>query len=296
VEAPDMLGTFFLLAFKTFPGLKGVLWKQGYQFLSKFNKEKAWKFMNYGYCPGAENSCDLRMDEIDEIDQYCIRLYHHVASPVSLKNMNVLEVGSGRGGGAVFIKRHLMPSTVVGLDNSANAVAFCQRIYDIKGLSFRVGDAESLPFADSSFDIVVNIESSHCYNSTEAFFKQVKRVLQDGGYLLFADFRAKSEVETLREEIDKSGLHLIRETDITANVVEALRRDSARKKAEITRKIAQTLKLDQTRRPSRIKKTIHQQLVHLILEFSGTIGSRIYTGFQSGNAVYLSFILQKVTA
>jgi ubiquinone/menaquinone biosynthesis C-methylase UbiE len=205
----------------------------------------------------------------------------------------VLEVGCGRGGGAAFIKRHLMPKTVVGLDNSANAVAFCQHNYDIKGLSFQVGEAESLPFADNSFDVVVNIESSHCYNSTALFLKQAKRVLQDGGYLLFADFRAKSQVEVLKEEIEESGLYLIRETDITANVVEALRRDSWRKEAEITRKIAQTLRLDRTRRPSGIIKAIHRQLVHLILEFSGTAESRIYKGFQSGNTVYLSCILQK---
>jgi ubiquinone/menaquinone biosynthesis C-methylase UbiE len=272
-----------------------VLWKQGYQFLSKFYKEKEWKFMNYGYCPGAENSCDLRMDETNETNQYCIHLYHHVVGPIGLGNLNVLEVGSGRGGGAAFIRRHLMPKTVVGLDNSANAVAFCQQNYDIKGISFKVGDAESLPFADNSFDIVVNIESSHCYNSTEAFFKQAKRVLRDSGYLLFADFRAKSEVEVLRKEIDKSGLHLIRETDITANVVEALRRDSSRKTAEITHKIAQTLKLNRTRRPSAIKTAIHKQLVRLILEFSGTAGSKIYQGFQSGNTVYLSFVLQKLS-
>lgn len=287
-----MIGTFFALSFKLFPGLKGQLWKQGYQFLTKSYKAKDWKFMNYGYCPEAENSCGIRPDETNETDHYYIQLYHHVTSPISFRNLNVLEVGSGRGGGAAFIKRHLMPKGVVGLDYSANAVAFCLQNYDIKGLSFKVGNAESLPFADSSFDIVVNIESSHCYNSTEAFFRQAKRVLRDGGYLLFADFRAKSEVETLREEMHKSGLHLIRETDITANVVEALRRDSARKKAEITQKIAQTLRLDHTRRPCGIKKTIHKRLVHLILEFSGTIGSRIYKGFQSGNTIYLSFVLQ----
>jgi hypothetical protein len=40
VEAIAMLGAFFSLALKIFPGLKGVLWKQKYQFLSKFYKEK----------------------------------------------------------------------------------------------------------------------------------------------------------------------------------------------------------------------------------------------------------------
>jgi ubiquinone/menaquinone biosynthesis C-methylase UbiE len=194
------------------------------------------------------------------------------------------------------MKKHLMPKTVVGLDFSTNAVAFCQQNYDVQGLSFRIGDAESIPFADSSFDIIVNIESSHCYNSMEAFLEQAKRVLKDGGYLLFADFRAKEEAKALREYILNSGLHLIKETDITANVAEALRRDSARKTSEINRRIAQKLRLDQTYRSSGIKKAVHKQLVHLILEFSGTIGSRIYQGFQNGHTVYLSYVLQKAPA
>ncbi len=288
-----MLGTFFSLLFRMVPGLKGLLWKQGYQFLSKTYKASDWKFMNYGYCSVDGDACSLRLDDADKIDQYCIQLYHHVAGPISLKNLNVLEVGSGRGGGAAFIKKHLMPKTVVGLDYSANAVEFCRHNYHVPGLTFEIGDAEALPFADNSFDIVVNIESSHCYNSMAVFFKQTKRVLKDGGHLLFADFRAKTEIEALRDDICNSGLHLITETDITANVVEALRRDSSRKTLEITRKISQALKLDQTYRPCKIKTTIYKQLVHLILEFSGTIGSRIYDGFQSGNSVYLSYILQK---
>ena len=290
-----MLASLFTIFFRIFPGLKGMMWKQGYQFLSKTYKEKDWKFMNYGYSHTDGLSGELSLDEMDEANRYCIQLYHHVAGTINLRNLRVLEVGSGRGGGADYIKRYLMPETVIGVDFSENAVAFCHQSYAVNGLSFEIGSAESLPFTDNSFDIVVNVETSHCYNSIDAFFGQVKRVLHEGGYLLFADFRAKAYVDILREQIHNSGLILIKETDITVNVVEALNQDSERKTSEINKQIAQVLGLDNECKSTGIKKVIHKQLVKLILEFSGTKGSKIYEGFQSGNTVYLSFVLQKHT-
>ncbi len=289
-----MLGSLFNIFFRAIPGLKGVMWKQAYQFLSKVYTGKDWKFMNYGYSPTDGLACDLCLDEQDEADRYCIQLYHHVTNLIDLSDLKVLEVGSGRGGGALFIKRYLRPRTVTGVDFSAYAVAFCRQNYAVDGLSFEIGDAESLSFADNSFDVVVNVESSHCYNSIDAFFCQVKRVLRAGGYLLFADFRAKAQVDMLREQIHRSELKLIKETDITANVIEALNRDSQRRTSKINEKIGRYLRLENEGRFVGIKKAIHKRLVDLILEFCGTKGSKIYEGFQSGNTVYLSFILQKM--
>ena len=111
----------------------------------------------------------LALEENDEPDRYFIQLYHHVASAVDLEDKEVLEVGSGRGGGSSYIKRYLKPRRMVGIDFSANAVAFCNDAYSVDGLSYQTGDAEHLPFEDESFDAVVNVESSHCYGSMEAF-------------------------------------------------------------------------------------------------------------------------------
>jgi hypothetical protein len=56
----------------------------------------------------------LRLAETDEPDRHWIQLYHHVAGAVDLEKCTVLEVGSGRGGGASFIKRYLRPASVIG--------------------------------------------------------------------------------------------------------------------------------------------------------------------------------------
>ncbi|MFQ5989312.1 MAG: class I SAM-dependent methyltransferase, partial [Candidatus Methylomirabilales bacterium] len=205
---------------------------------------------------------------------YCIQLYHHVANAVSLKDSKVLEVGSGRGGGSYYITRYLGPKTVVGVDFSEKAVAFCNHNYSLDGLSFVTADAELLPFEDNSFDVVVNIESSHCYGSMDAFLREVKRVLRQDGYFLYADLRGKDKVETLYKQLYRSGMTLTKATNITPNVLEALDLDNERKTAII-------------------RQSMNKLLLNTFQEFAGVKGSAIYEGFRAGDLVYLSFVLQK---
>ena len=164
---------------------------------------------------------------------------------------------------------------MVGVDISRRAVAFCKKSYScVEGLSFVAGDAEFLPFKDNSFDVVVNVESSHCYGSINAFLMQVKRVLQEGGYFLYADFRDKDEIDILRRQLRHSGMTLIKETNITTNVIEALNLDNERKMALI-------------------QEAVHRVLLRPFQEFAGVMGSMMYEGFRTGQLIYLSFVLQK---
>src|SRR5258708_19594708 len=55
-------------------------------------------------------------------------------------------------------------------------------------VEFVGGDAENLPFAKASFDVVINVESAHCYGSIDRFLAEVHRVLRSSGRLAFADF------------------------------------------------------------------------------------------------------------
>ena len=137
-----------------------------------------------------------------------------------------------------------------------------------------MGDAEHLPFADGSFDAVVNVESSHCYPFFEAFLSEVRRVLRPGGHFLYADFRGTGEVEAWRSALRNSGMTVIRETDITSNVLAALDRDHDRK-AEL------------------IRRLIPRFLQPSFVDFAALRGSAIYTAFQSRKLHYWSFVLQK---
>ena len=92
-------------------------------------------FMNYGYAELADVD-RLALDPSDEVNRYCIQLYHHLTSAVDIVGRDVLEVGCGRGGGSDFIARYLKPRSVTGLDIAHKAVDFCNSHYSVKGLSF----------------------------------------------------------------------------------------------------------------------------------------------------------------
>jgi ubiquinone/menaquinone biosynthesis C-methylase UbiE len=130
---------------------------------------------------------------------------------------------------------------MVGVDFAKDAVDFCNQKYSVNGLTFKVGNAEALPFADNSFDAVINVESSHCYPSVDKFLAQVKRVLREDGYFLFADIRIKEGVEPLRAQLHNSGLRVLRETNISPNVVRALHLDNDHRTAFIKETVKESM-------------------------------------------------------
>ena len=210
-------------------GPRQIVWRACYELLAARVRRPEWAFMNYGFAPDAPTDDALHLEPADEPDRYCIQLYAHVLDGVDVAGADVLEVGSGRGGGASWISRYLGPRTTTGVDFAASAVALSRRDRHGPGLQFERGDAQALPFAAESFDVVVNVESSHCYASMETFVSEVHRVLRPGGHLVWADIRDAVDVETTRTQLRSSGLVTVREQDITADVLHAMRLDDARK-------------------------------------------------------------------
>jgi SAM-dependent methyltransferase len=269
-----MLTRIFLALSAISPYVKKLLWRRWYQFLAGHHQTKDWSFMNYGYAPLHDQFDTVKLDETDEPNRYFIQLYQHVVSAVDLTNRDVLEIGSGRGGGASYIKRYLKPKALTGVDFSDRAIQFCNHAHDVDGLSFIKGDAESLPFDAERFDVVINIESSHCYGSMAAFLANVKRVLRHNGYLFYADLRNRNDVAVLQRQMEQSGMKILKREDITQNVV-------------------RSLDLDNERKLLLIRALFHNWLLKPFQEFAGVKGSKIYESFQSGTMVYLHYVLQK---
>ncbi len=224
--------------------------------------------MNYGYAAGPAER-PLVLDEADEANRLCIQLYARALAGVELTDADVLEVGSGRGGGCSFVHRYRSPRSTTGLDFSRQAVDLSSRTLGEEKLIFVRGDALSMPFPDASFDAVINIESSHCYDSMPTFLTEVARVLRPAGTLALADFRSRAGLEQLRRELSDGPLQLIAESEITSNVLAALEIDDERKRSLINSLIPRPF-----RRPFR--------------RFAGMRGSTTYERFADGSSGYLA--------
>jgi SAM-dependent methyltransferase len=235
-----------------------------------------WRLMNYGYAPAlAADQPPLRAE--DEEDRVCMQLYHRVASQQPLSGAEVLEVGSGRGGGAGYVHRYLGPRRTVGLERSEAAVALARRREASPGLEFVQGDAEALPFAEASFDAVLNVESCHCYGSVPTFLSEVRRVLRPGGHLLLADLRLSERVASFDAELEASGMQLRAREDITERVVAGLRQDN-------------------TRRLRLISQAAPPGLRGLMGSFAATEGSTTFRDLAEGRFRYLCYDLERVPA
>ena len=159
------------------PRLKRWMWRVWYDLLAYTCRDPTWTFMNFGYRHSDPAIELLPLLPEDEPDRSAIQLYHHVLGGVDLNGRDVLEMGCGRGGGCWYISRYCAPRSVTGLDLSQRTIAHCSRRYAGASLSFRQGEAELMPFADEAFDVVINVESSHCYLSMQRAISEVCRVL-----------------------------------------------------------------------------------------------------------------------
>ncbi|WP_306223435.1 class I SAM-dependent methyltransferase [Bosea beijingensis] len=248
-----------------FPRARKWLWRGLYNILSRRWRDDDWRFMNYGFLPSGEA---FPLERGDEADRPFIGLYAQAVAGLPVQGARVLEIGSGRGGGARYIARYHGPAAVTGLDYSPATVRLARRLnHDTANLTFAIGDAEKLPFPDGSFDIVVNIESSHCYGDVPAFAREVARVLAPGGWLTFADMRGQSALPLLREQLAVPGLTLQSETDLSQGVTAALDAAEQRKRTRI----------------SRIRF-----MRGFISEFAGSKGSVLYRELSAGGVVYLA--------
>jgi ubiquinone/menaquinone biosynthesis C-methylase UbiE len=207
-----------------------VFW---YNLISRFDTGDDLLFLNHGYAApdGDPDTADL--DPADEKNRYSIQLYHQLTASTDWHGKQALEVSSGRGGGTDWVMRTFRPRSLVGLDIAKVSTRFCRRHYSVPGLSFETGDAQAMPFADGSFDIVFNVESSLNYPDFDAYLREVDRVLRPGGRFLIADYRRRKGLRRFEAALRATGYDVVRLENISAQIIRGLELSESRKVAMI---------------------------------------------------------------
>ena len=127
-------------------------------------------------------SLERQIDELEDMfrirEQPCV-----VEMPLStLRGLKVLEIGSGGGGHSCIFKRHGADVTAVDI-TPERVISTALKFALLKGGSGNAleADAENLPFADDSFDIVYSNGVLHHSVDTERGIAEAYRVLKPGG-------------------------------------------------------------------------------------------------------------------
>lgn len=121
----------------------------------------------------------------------------------------VLDLGTGTGAVARLVAERFPASEVVGADISPQMIEEARKLTKSARVRYEVADAQALPFADGSFDLVT-------LGNMIPFFDELARVVAPDGHVLIA-YSAGSETpiyvpaQRLREELGRRGFAEIAE-------------------------------------------------------------------------------------
>lgn len=175
-------------------------------------------FYNHGYFGDV-----VAYDEEDIKWKNNINLYLHLLDIAKLKDKNIslLDIGCGLGYGTHTVKKYYDFYFVHGIDIIESAIKHAKRNWD--DVTFSCEDACKISFTDNMFDVVLNVESNHCYRYKPEFYKQVKKILKPNGYYLMTDaFKPEEEDIVFEQMLKDENFYIAEKRNITDNVILSL--------------------------------------------------------------------------
>jgi SAM-dependent methyltransferase len=189
------------------------------------------RFLNYGYrpLPGDVPLGPSLGPLFPNAD--AAQMLFQLLGDLDIDGRSVVDVGCGRGGNLWLLDRQHQTGRLVGIDVAASSVRLVRdRVPAAVAL---VGDAERLPLATASVDVLLSVETSCAYADLDAFLAEVTRVIRPGGWFLHADLLPLTVGVAAIESLATT-FEVVATRDITANVVAARHHRAERQGAVFT--------------------------------------------------------------
>jgi SAM-dependent methyltransferase len=150
-------------------------------------------------------------EELAAVPERSVESFAGVANPWSLGRLergeHVLDLGCGAGTDTLVAAQMVGPQgAVTGIDMTPEMLAKARESaaeMELDNVELVEGEAEALPFADESFDVVVSNGVIDLIPDKDAVFSELARVLRPGGRIQIADVTIQQPVSAeSRREID----------------------------------------------------------------------------------------------
>jgi microcystin synthetase protein McyJ len=105
----------------------------------------------------------------------------------------VLDVACGMGAQDRFFERRFGCAAIEAVDLARKHIEIAVARHSLPQVTYRVGNACRLPFADATFTHATAIEGIIHFNTRADFFREARRLLRPGGRLGVADFFMRRE-------------------------------------------------------------------------------------------------------
>lgn len=158
--------------------VRRLLKRDAVTFARKFMARSAYAIRT-GYWHTGERCCPAFPD-----DNFVNHLKVYRFASQFCKGKRVLDVGCGTGYGTAYLANSAW--SAVGIDISSQAVRYARKQYRDSNLQFERMSAESLTFADGSFDFIISTENFEHLGDHKANLQHMARVLTNQGMLLLA--------------------------------------------------------------------------------------------------------------
>jgi malonyl-CoA O-methyltransferase len=126
--------------------------------------------------------------------QLAIQLVDAIRS-LNLSPKNILDIGTGTGEVAFLLHDFFPNAKITGCDIAPGMIKKATQKNPHKCISFEICDAESLPYPDNEFDLIVSSTTYQWVEDLQKAFSEAKRVLKDKCNFLFITFGPDSLME-----------------------------------------------------------------------------------------------------
>ena len=105
--------------------------------------------------------------------------------PDDVAGLDTIELGCGTGYVSAWLARR--GARPVGIDNSPKQLETARRLQQEHGMEFPLllGNAETVPYPDASFDLAISEYGAALWADPEAWIPEAARLLRPGGRLIF---------------------------------------------------------------------------------------------------------------